>query len=314
MPIRAGQRHRLSGRDHPLHPRERALLPRLRRQLHERARDHLSEDFKDTEDLDGLFSGWDAEKGQYDIEAWMYEGVDPRLPAGARELTGEPAIGAAAADPGRAHRPDAAASALRLPDPEAPFRALHAGDGGGDLRQSRTRCSSRSPKTLCRNSGRERTSAFCYAVGWTQHTVGRAVHPHRGDHSVAARQHGTARRRHHGAARPRLHSGLDRHPDALQPAARLSADAASAKHDTDFETYIELNESPSGWWGEFPKYSVSLLKAWYGDAATAENDWCFDYLPRHHRRSLAHEHRRRHGRRRGEGLFRDGREPGGRHR
>ena len=27
-------------------------------------------------------------------------------------------------------------------------------------------------ETLCANSGRERTSAFCYAVGWTQHTVG----------------------------------------------------------------------------------------------------------------------------------------------
>src|SRR5436305_1583488 len=27
-------------------------------------------------------------------------------------------------------------------------------------------------ETLCQNSGRDRTSAFCYAVGWTQHTVG----------------------------------------------------------------------------------------------------------------------------------------------
>ena len=25
---------------------------------------------------------------------------------------------------------------------------------------------------------------------------------------------------------------------------------------------------------------VSLLKAWWGDAATAENDFCYDYLPR----------------------------------
>ena len=25
---------------------------------------------------------------------------------------------------------------------------------------------------------------------------------------------------------------------------------------------------------------VSLLKAWWGDAATADNDFCFDYLPR----------------------------------
>ena len=27
-------------------------------------------------------------------------------------------------------------------------------------------------------------------------------------------------------------------------------------------------------------YTVSLLKAWWGDAATADNDFCFDYLPR----------------------------------
>ena len=34
----------------------------------------------------------------------------------------------------------------------------------------------------------------------------------------------------------------------------------------------KLNTSPSGWWGEFPKYAVSLLKAWYGEAATKDND------------------------------------------
>ena len=27
-------------------------------------------------------------------------------------------------------------------------------------------------EALCENSGRERTSAFVYSVGWTQHTVG----------------------------------------------------------------------------------------------------------------------------------------------
>ena len=34
-------------------------------------------------------------------------------------------------------------------------------------------------------------------------------------------------------------------------------------------------------------YMVSLLKAWWGDAATAENDYCFDYLPRLTGRPLA---------------------------
>ena len=52
-----------------------------------------------------------------------------------------------------------------------------------------------------------------------------------------------------------------------------------AKYDNDLKTYNDLNQSASGWWGEFPKYSVSLLKAWFGDAATAANGWCYDHLP-----------------------------------
>src|SRR5262249_35104705 len=32
----------------------------------------LREDFRDTEDLEGVFSGWDAEKQKYDPESWLY--------------------------------------------------------------------------------------------------------------------------------------------------------------------------------------------------------------------------------------------------
>src|SRR5437867_8958999 len=32
----------------------------------------LRDDFQDTEDLDGLFSGWDAEERKYDTESWAY--------------------------------------------------------------------------------------------------------------------------------------------------------------------------------------------------------------------------------------------------
>src|SRR5262244_3941410 len=35
----------------------------------------LREDFRDTEDLDGVFSGWDAEKKKYDPESWLYQGA-----------------------------------------------------------------------------------------------------------------------------------------------------------------------------------------------------------------------------------------------
>ena len=42
----------------------------------------LNEDFKDTEDLDGLFSGYDEELGSYDLSTWAYatrEDPDARM-------------------------------------------------------------------------------------------------------------------------------------------------------------------------------------------------------------------------------------------
>src|SRR5947209_18989037 len=34
----------------------------------------VREEFQDTEELDGLFSGWDPKNGQYDPSSWAYEG------------------------------------------------------------------------------------------------------------------------------------------------------------------------------------------------------------------------------------------------
>ena len=45
----------------------------------------ICDEFQDTEDLDGLFSGWDEKKGQYDMPTWMYKDVDPEPAGGARE-------------------------------------------------------------------------------------------------------------------------------------------------------------------------------------------------------------------------------------
>lgn len=47
-------------------------------------------------------------------------------------------------------------------------------------------------------------------------------------------------------------------------------------------SFTPKNNDPksANWWGNYPKYIVSLLKAWYGDKATAENDFCFNYIPK----------------------------------
>ena len=58
----------------------------------------------------------------------------------------------------RAARPDASASALRLSDPEAPLRALHAGDGRAGLRRAARRVPARSPTRSAARPDPERTA------------------------------------------------------------------------------------------------------------------------------------------------------------
>jgi formate dehydrogenase major subunit len=46
------------------------------------------------------------------------------------------------------------------------------------------------------------------------------------------------------------------------------------------DEFLGAHQAELGYWGHMDAYLVSLLKAWWGDAATAENDYCFEYLPR----------------------------------
>src|SRR5262249_25734972 len=39
-------------------------------------------------------------------------------------------------------------------------------------------------------------------------------------------------------------------------------------------------DRPRGYWGHRKAFTVSLLRAWFGEAATQENDFCYDLLPR----------------------------------
>jgi len=58
-----------------------------------------------------------------------------------------------------------------------------------------------------------------------------------------------------------------------------AADETLAKY---LEHYTPQSSDPksANWWQHYPKYMVSLLKAWYGDNATADNDFGYDWLPK----------------------------------
>ena len=55
----------------------------------------INDEFADTEDLDGLFSGWDPGQGEYSVESWMYEGMEIHGSAGQREQGFKPTKGEA---------------------------------------------------------------------------------------------------------------------------------------------------------------------------------------------------------------------------
>jgi len=52
--------------------------------------------------------------------------------------------------------------------------------------------------------------------------------------------------------------------------------------------YIEKETPATSWWANKPKYLVSMLKAFWGDHATVENDFCYDYLPKLDHRDHSH--------------------------
>ena len=53
----------------------------------------------------------------------------------------------------------------------------------------------------------------------------------------------------------------------------------ATKHPT-YKDYLDVETPKTGYWSNKPKFLASLLKAWYGDKATKENDFCYDWLPK----------------------------------
>ena len=134
-------------------------------------------------------------------------------------------------------------------------------------------------ETLCRNSGRERTGAICYAVGWTQHTHGvqniRAA-------SIVQLLLGNIGRPGGGILALRGHANIQGSTDiptlydilpGYIPMPRPGAG-------DDLDRFVAGSGPDAGVWGGLKSYVVSLLKAWWGEAAAPSNQFAFSYLPR----------------------------------
>ncbi len=217
----------------------------------------ISPDFKGPADLDGLFSGYDSTKRAYDRATWAYQ----------RDADGN------------IKRDET------LQDPNCVFQILkkHYARYTPDLVSRITGC----PKDLflkvteafAATGQPGKAGTILYAMGQTQHTVGsqnvRAMAMLQlllGNIGVPGG--GVNALRGESNVQGSTDMGLLFH---ILPGYVGTPSAAAHK---DLAEYIQKETPKTSYWTNKPKFLVSMLKAWWGDAATKENDFCFDYLPK----------------------------------
>ncbi len=245
----------------------------------------LREDFRDTEDLGGLFSGWNAEEKEYDPKTWLYEGSPYKQsskPPGHANAGGGHGKdrGGEAGDLGE-HKND-----LSLENPRCVFQVLKKHFSRYTPEMVERSCGIPQKKFLevaeayTSASGPEKTGAVCYAVGWTQHSKGvqiiRAA-------AILQLLLGNMGRPGGGVLALRGHATIQGSTDVPTLYDILPGYLPMPFFEEDSKTlkaYLKKHQSPTGWWHNFDKYAISLLKAWYGESATEENEFGFQFLPR----------------------------------
>ena len=246
----------------------------------------LKEEFQDTEELDGFFSGWNEDDGAYEVDSWGYRGTSGELGAGKHEqvgdVSGDQAHGAHGMSLEKGEPPE---RDMELEHPMCVFQVLKRHYARYTPEYVERVCGvprerfEQLAQALSENSGPDRTSAFCYAVGWTQHTTGvqiiRAA-------SIIQLLLGNIGRPGGGILALRGHANIQGSTDipTLYDILPSYIPMPHPMSGGDLDHFVEKNGPDTGAWGDLKAYTASLLKAWFGDAATPENHFGFPWLPR----------------------------------
>jgi formate dehydrogenase major subunit len=233
-------------------------------------------DFKGPADLDGLFSGYSDEKRSYDGATWQYQTekqkvtVKEKDPATGVERDVEKEI-------------TVIKQAESLDDPNCVFAQLKKHYARYTPELVAKVCGT--PKelflqvaeTFCATGAPDKSGTIMYAMGQTQHTVGT-----QNVRCLAILQ---------------LLLGNIGVPgggvNALRGESNVqgSTDMAVLYHDLpgylgcptdkqpDLKTYLAKFDTTS-YWANGPRFFATLMKAWYGSAATKDNDYAYSYLPK----------------------------------
>ncbi len=212
---------------------------------------------------DGLFSGYNPGKRKYDKESWKYQLDDKGIPK--KDKT--------------------------LKDPNCVYQLLkkHVARYTPDKVSSITGCPVESFKKIAElyvsTHKKDRVATIMYAMGTTQHTIGTQ---NIRTYAMLQLLMGNIGMAGGGINALRGESNVQGSTDhcILWHILPGYLGIPKTKKDTSLDAYIKNNTPKTNdpmsanWWQHKPKYLVSLLKAWYGDAATKENDFGYDWIPK----------------------------------
>ena len=211
---------------------------------------------------DGLFSGYDEAKRQYDKTTWNYQFDENGYAKRDETLQHPRCVWNLLKEHVSRYTPDVVEHICGTP--QADFLKV---------------CD-----VLASTSAADRTTTFLYALGWTQHTVGAQNIRTMAMIQLLLGNMGMAGG---GVNALRGHSNIQGLTDLGLLSTSLPGylTLPSEKH-ADLQTYLTANTPKAtlpgqvNYWGNYPKFFVSLMKAFYGDDAQQENNWGYDWLPK----------------------------------
>ncbi|MCB4360312.1 formate dehydrogenase-N subunit alpha [Quatrionicoccus australiensis] len=212
---------------------------------------------------EGLFSGYDTEKGKYDKSSWSYE-LDAK--------------GQIKTDP-----------TLQHPRCVWNLMKAHFARYTPDVVSNLTGTPKEGFLKVCEMLGEtavpNKVGTILYALGWTQHTVGA-----QNIRTMAMIQLllGNIGMPGGGVNALRGHSNIQGLSDVglLSTALPGYMTLPNEKTHPTFDDYLAkttpktLSEGQFNYWSNTPKFFVSQMKWFWGDKATKENNWGFDWLPK----------------------------------
>ncbi len=211
---------------------------------------------------DGLFSGYDEAARKYDRATWTYELDEKGFAKVDPTLQDERCVYQLMKKHYERYTPRKVSEITGVPE---------------DLFQKIC-------ETIASTAAPDRTMTHLYALGWTQHTVGSQNIRCMAMIQLLLGNMGMAGG---GVNALRGHSNIQGLTDlGLLYDALPGYLSLPNEKEADYQAYVDkrtlkpLRPGQMSYWQNYPKFHVSLMKAWYGKVAAKENGWAYDYLPK----------------------------------